>query len=198
MYDRCYSGRRGLKESFVTGVEEFIQKARQYKYYELDGGIRYPCFKCDDTRISKDEIVKVHLYKKGFKPNYWIWTDHGEDMGDFNFNVGDNCVSGPSSSVYATEMDQFKAMEKMMNSALWQHEALQGTQSSNIEEPLNEDTQQCYNLLAEANNPLFEGSLESKILVCVRLLSYKSNWNVPDQCLQNFTKLLLDISPAKT
>ena len=29
VYDRCYSGRRGLKESFVIGVEEFIQTARQ-------------------------------------------------------------------------------------------------------------------------------------------------------------------------
>jgi len=64
-----------VKESFVIGVEEFIQKARQYKYYELDGGIRCPCLKCDSTRILKDEIVKVNLYKKGSKPNYWIWAD---------------------------------------------------------------------------------------------------------------------------
>ena len=193
MYDRCYIGRRGLKESFVTGVEEFIQKARQYKYYELDGGIRCPCLKYDGTRILKDEIIKVHLYKKGFKPNYWIWTDHGEDMGDVNFNIGDNCVSGLSSSVYITKIDQFRTMEEMVNSALWQHETLQGVQSSNIEEPPTEDTQQFYNLLAEANKPLFEGSSESKLSVCVRLLSYKSNWNVPNKCLQNFIKLLLEV-----
>jgi len=53
MYDRCYSGRRGLKESFVIGVEEFIQKAKQYKYYELDGGIRCPCHKCDGYKDFK-------------------------------------------------------------------------------------------------------------------------------------------------
>jgi len=28
-YDRCYSGRSGLKESFVEGVEEFVSKASQ-------------------------------------------------------------------------------------------------------------------------------------------------------------------------
>jgi len=59
----------------------------------------------------------------------------------------------------------------MMNSALWQHEALQGEQSSNIEEPPTKDTQQFYNLLTEANKSLFEGSSESKLSVCVRLLS---------------------------
>ena len=114
-------------------------------------------------------------------------------MGDVNFNIGDNCVSGLSSSVYITKIDQFRTMEEMVNSALWQHETLQGVQSSNIEEPLTEDTQQFYNLLAEANKPLFEGSSESKLSVCVRLLSYKSNWNVPNKCLQNFIKLLLEV-----
>jgi len=45
-------------------------------------------------------------------------------MGDVNFNVGDNCVSGLISSVYMTEMDQFRTTEEMVYSALWQHEAL--------------------------------------------------------------------------
>jgi len=80
VYDRCYSGRRGLKESFVIGVEEFIQTARQYKYYALEGGIRCPCIKCECTRILKDEEVKVHLYKKVFMSDYWIWTFHGEEV----------------------------------------------------------------------------------------------------------------------
>jgi len=33
MYARCYSGRRGLKESFVLGVEEFVRVARQSRYF---------------------------------------------------------------------------------------------------------------------------------------------------------------------
>ncbi|BAU03730.1 hypothetical protein VIGAN_UM165500, partial [Vigna angularis var. angularis] len=57
MYDRCYSGRRGLKESFVIGVEEFVETARRYQYYALDGGIRCPCIKCECTSILKDEVV---------------------------------------------------------------------------------------------------------------------------------------------
>ena len=70
MYDHCYSGRRVLKESFVLGVEEFDRVARQSRYFELEGGIRCHCIKCDCTRILTDEVVKVYLYKKGFIPNY--------------------------------------------------------------------------------------------------------------------------------
>ena len=80
MYDRCYRGKGALIESFILGVEEFITKACQRECYQNDGGIRCPFSKCDCTRILEEKLVKVHLYKHGFKSNYWIWTDHGEDM----------------------------------------------------------------------------------------------------------------------
>jgi len=64
MYGRCYSDRKGLKETFVIRVEEFVQTTRQYEYYAFDGGIRCTCIKCKYTKILKDEVVKVHLYRK--------------------------------------------------------------------------------------------------------------------------------------
>lgn len=57
MYNRKYSGRGALKESFVTRVEEFVSKAHQQDYYNSDGDIRCPCVKCDFTKILRDEIV---------------------------------------------------------------------------------------------------------------------------------------------
>ncbi|KAI5443990.1 hypothetical protein KIW84_012571 [Lathyrus oleraceus] len=33
--------------------------------------------------------------------------------------------------------------------------------------------------------------------MCVRLLAAKSNWNVPDQCLEFFAKMILDATPTK-
>ncbi|CAK8543689.1 unnamed protein product [Lathyrus sativus] len=33
--------------------------------------------------------------------------------------------------------------------------------------------------------------------MCVRLLDAKSNWNVPDQCLEYFAKMMLDATPTK-
>jgi len=193
MYDRCYSGRRGLKESFVLGVEEFVRVARQSRYFELESGIRCPCIKCDCTRIFADEVVKVHLYKKGFIPNYWIWTLHGEDMPAIDLHEGDNYVF--RDGVRIVEMEQLCDMEEMVNNALCQFQSTQQPNDTNLEECPNESTQRFYNLLAEANQPLFEGARDSKFSVCVRLLSYKSNWNIPNQCLEAFTKLLLDLTP---
>jgi len=43
MYDRCYSGRSGLKESFVKGVEEFVRKASQQDCYHNDRGSNVLC-----------------------------------------------------------------------------------------------------------------------------------------------------------
>ena len=54
------------------------------------GGIKCSCVKCDCTRILEDRVVKVHLYKNGFKPNYWIWTKHGKDMPHVDLNEGNN------------------------------------------------------------------------------------------------------------
>jgi len=41
--------------------------------------------------------VKVHLYSHGFKPNYWIWTNHGENIPHVNLN-DDNSYMDASSS----------------------------------------------------------------------------------------------------
>ena len=43
IYDRCYSGRSGLKESFVKGVEEFVRKASQQDCYHNDRGSNVLC-----------------------------------------------------------------------------------------------------------------------------------------------------------
>jgi len=136
MYDRCYNGRRRLKDSFVIGIEEFVQTTRQSKYFELEGGIRYLCIKCDCTRILTNEIVKVHLYKKGFIPNYWIWTLHSEDMPHVYLHEGDNFVL--RYDVRTFWMEQLCDMEEMLNNALCQFESTQQPNDTNLEECPNE------------------------------------------------------------
>ena len=44
----------------------------------------------------------------------------------------------------------------------------------------------------EANEPLYEGALDSKLSISARLLPSKSNWNVPDQCLDCLPKKIYD------
>lgn len=61
----------------------------------------------------------------------------------------------------------------------------------------NEEVQRFYQLLKEMNTPLYEGLWDSKLSMCVILLAAKSNWNVLDQCLEFFAKMMLDATPTK-
>lgn len=78
------------------------------KYYIPNGEIRCPCLKCDCTNNLKDEIVKVHLYKVGFKPNYWIWNDHDKNMP--HEHVEDNCMGASSKGVDVAQGKQFMSI----------------------------------------------------------------------------------------
>ena len=85
----------------------------------------------------------------------------------------------------------------MIGDALGVNVAYDEQQDSDEEELPNEKAQKFYQLLKEINTPLFEGSSDSKLFMCVRLLAAKSNWNFPDQCLEFFCQMMLDETPTK-
>ena len=115
------------------------------------------------------DAIALSMTIQGFIPNYWIWTLHGEDMSAIDLHEGDNYV--PRDGVRTVEMEQLCDMEEMVNNALCQFQSTQQPNDTNLEECPNESTQRFYNLLAEANQPLFEGAKDSKLSACVRLLS---------------------------
>ena len=94
MYDRVYKGRRGLKPTFVAGVEEFIEIAYQQESYVNERQLKCPCIKCECTRIFDVQTIKLHLYKYGFMPDYFIWIDHGEAIENISHHVDDALGSG--------------------------------------------------------------------------------------------------------
>jgi len=79
-----------------------------------------------------------------------------------------------------SQHDQFMWMEDMMYDALRQQESFQVPNVDNMETPPNKETQRFYKLLLDENMPLYEGASKSRLSMCVKLLSYKSSWNVPD------------------
>lgn len=54
----------------------------------------------------------------------------------------------------------------------------------------NEETQRFYNLLKETNKLLFDGFSNPKLSMCVRLLGLKSQFHVPNLCLDFMTKMM--------
>ncbi|XP_045797718.1 uncharacterized protein LOC123891892 [Trifolium pratense] len=63
----------------------------------------------------------------------------------------------------------------------------------NVERP-NEEAQRFFDLLKETNTPLCEGSRDSKLTVCIRLLGIKSECLVSEYTMDLITKLMLDIT----
>jgi len=107
--------------------------------------------------------------------DYWIWTFHGEEVP--TVYSGEHERRFPSSSTvdHTFMMNQAMYMQEMLNNALGQHASFEEAYNSRLEESPNEFIQRFYNLLVEANELVFEGVTESKLSICIRLLSFKSN-----------------------
>ncbi|CAJ2652475.1 unnamed protein product [Trifolium pratense] len=82
MYDRVNPNRFGLKDTFFSGVGMFVNKAMEQPQFLNHGEIRCPCVKCKCIDLKTPNEVKCHLYQFGFLPNYYIWTEHGEEDRD--------------------------------------------------------------------------------------------------------------------
>ncbi|CAH9106180.1 unnamed protein product [Cuscuta europaea] len=74
MYERLANG-GFLNEDFKKGVNEFIQAA--VNLYP-SGVIACPCRKCKNRKLLTWDIVRQHLFEKGFVEDYYVWGAHGE------------------------------------------------------------------------------------------------------------------------
>ncbi|KAK2389321.1 hypothetical protein QL285_062919 [Trifolium repens] len=88
-------------------------------------------------------------------------------------------------------------MNDMISDALGFHVVNNGSRDDEYEgdELLNAEAHRFFNLLKETNEPLFEGSTDSKLIVCVKLLGIKSRYLVPELAMEDITKLCLETTP---
>ncbi|CAK8576088.1 unnamed protein product [Lathyrus sativus] len=190
MYNHMYARKRGLKPHFEEGVKMFITWAFNQECGQREGGVRCMCLKCGCRHIiSNLEEVETHLKRKEFKENYWVCTSNGEEM-SMNMPETRNLQQGSSSRSQMEYEEQFNLHDDMIGDALGVNMAYNEQQDSDGEELPNEKAQNFYQLLKEINTPLFEGSSNSKLSMCVRLFVAKSNWNAPlPQSSQRLSKL---------
>ena len=59
-------------------VDEFIKVATEEGHFKKYGKLKCPCDKCWNVPYLDEDTVKLHIYKNGFRPNYYQWTYHGE------------------------------------------------------------------------------------------------------------------------
>ncbi|KAK2445148.1 hypothetical protein QL285_016112 [Trifolium repens] len=197
MYDRTYPGRTGLKPNFEEGVKGFIAFAVAQETYKVEEGIRCPCTKCTCRFIKTPVEVSNHLKKVGFMKDYWVWTNNGEQLVFPEVHANNTVAS--TSGMHEEYVEQFNLIDDMVGDALGVNMDYGEDEDDDVfeEQVPNEKAQKFYEMLREMNTPLFEGASDSTLSMCVRLLAAKSNWNVPDMCLEFVTKMMLDVTPVK-
>ncbi|XP_045824924.1 uncharacterized protein LOC123917287 [Trifolium pratense] len=201
MYDRYYQGKRGqVKEIFKLGVQLFIDTVKRRPVVVREGGIRCPCVVCQCRRFCSEDEIKFHLYTKGFQPNYWVWTSHGDsipsDRSRVDVNQGASSSTGPAIPV--AQNYPFNEMNDMATDALGINLANNGLGDEyEAYELPNDEAQRFFNLLEETNKTLFDGSEDShsKLTMCVRLLGIKSQFLVPELAMDEMIKMMLDATP---
>ena len=114
MYDRVNSNRYGMKDEFISGVEEFVNKAMNRPQFLNEGGIRCPCVKYVYILLKTPNEVKHHLYKYGFLSNYYTWTDHGEKNQNMDLD-GHSSSGGNAGGDNLGDEEQFDAMNEMVS-----------------------------------------------------------------------------------
>lgn len=77
MYERLDG--KHLNKEFVLKVEnELITFAKEEQSLKKSNKMRCPCNKCWNIPYLDEDTVKLHLYKYGFRLNYFHWINHGE------------------------------------------------------------------------------------------------------------------------
>nr|XP_009770751.1 PREDICTED: uncharacterized protein LOC104221384 [Nicotiana sylvestris] len=188
MYDRNNPNREELKEEFVEGVKGFIAYAKTLPEFCDEGTIRCPCAKCKCIKLLIPGDVKVHLYKKEFRENYYVWTVHEENYSNLTDVDFQNLTGCESSTFFEKNYDNSQMHEMVLN-AFGIHPRVQSQQ--NVDESPNDEAKHFYELLEAASRPLYK---DSKLSVAVRLLTIKSDWNISQAAMNAIIGLMREVS----
>ncbi|XP_048489971.1 uncharacterized protein LOC125491934 [Beta vulgaris subsp. vulgaris] len=175
MYDRREG--RFLKTEFVIGVRGFIEFAQQNHKFKDADKIRCSCFRCNNKRFFDVDIVREHLYKKGFCHNYFDWLCHRETV--------DETPSEPSNPYRDMIVDALGHNEENPNNE----------QINNVQEEPNDEAKKFFELLKAADSPLYARSKVSVLEMASRIISLMCEYNLPHRCVDGFASLLNEVIP---
>ena len=70
MYQRLIDGFSNA--AFVAEVEQFIEFCQGMPYFNVNvPRIRCPCARCANEKVLPPDIVRTHLWRRGFVENYF-------------------------------------------------------------------------------------------------------------------------------
>jgi hypothetical protein len=119
-------------------------------------------------KLLDGSVVKTHLYKLGFKPEYWIWVENDKERPIITDLGGDS-----SNTIdWDDDSNEFDMMHQMVTDAFGPFvydTSNRISETVNVEEPLNPEFPRFYYMLIAVNQPIYEGVLN---LPCLFQLNY--------------------------
>jgi hypothetical protein len=191
MYYRVLHNGVGLTNTFYEGVEIFILHTCGFDQFKIEGTIRCPCLICDCRNFGTPKGMRDHLYKKGFRTNYFYWTSYGEER------PASIRITHPPSSVYGQSGcgENLRSYERMVMDAAGPSFAYNHEQS--MEETPNDKTQDFFNLFSAAQSPLYEGcTSHSELSALLQLLTIKAEHNISQEAFNKIVEFYREALPS--
>lgn len=148
----------------------------------FDGLLKCPCQTCKNVSYQDPDTVNLHLYQYGFRPDYFMWTSHGE-------SYIENITPVDAASV---ESNPYRNMVIDAFEYEYSHENIRG---DDVEEEPHLEAKKFFDMLKAAEKPLYEGCNMCLLSVAARVTNINSEYNVPNKDVDNFTSLIKDICP---
>ena len=150
---------------YEIGVENFLIFAEDNA--KNPKKIPCPCARCVNFKKYSVKIIRGHLYEAGFSLGYYEWIWHGEEVvKSTKSSVGSTCP--PSKPTLNSET--FNVCEAAYN-----------------KEDFDNESDEFKRFVADAEQPLFEGSECTKLESVLTLHNWKARFGVSDKA---FTDLL--------
>ncbi|KAL8113773.1 hypothetical protein AgCh_020898 [Apium graveolens] len=144
--------------------------------------IQCPCFKCENGKFWNAETVKLHLLKKGFVRDYYVWDRHGEPY------VARQ--SGEQSSTHYSNTQGRRDGENQMYNIV-----MDVAGPSFDPEMPNAEAQKLYDILKSSERELYEGCETSQLSAMAQMLSLKSDHHWSKACFDQTSRFFKDILP---
>ncbi|XP_074360627.1 uncharacterized protein LOC141700844 [Apium graveolens] len=181
MYQRIDSGGY-LTSAFVNGLESFMEYVISREESMNGTNIQCPCFKCENDKFWNAETVKLHLMKKRFVRDYYVWDRHGEPYVSRQRAE----QSSPHYSNRNGERDDDNLMYNMVMDA--------AGPSFDPEIP-NAEAQKLYDIFKSSERELYEGCETSQLSAMAQMLSLKFDHHWSEACYDQTSQFFKGILP---
>ncbi|CAH9117052.1 unnamed protein product, partial [Cuscuta epithymum] len=194
MMDRNWMYGRRNTSQFLEGVNGFIKDDVAHQKKHGHEGIFCPCSTCRNTRKEFDvNVILEHLFTKGFRRDYTVWSLHGEtplNENSFNppvrtINLKRKAADALNSSSTNDDVDTFDdinndRIEDLLN---------------NVHENFTNQPKSFESLVEAARVPLYEGSDFTKLSAVLKLFHLKAKYGWSNVSFTELLALLGEMLP---